>query len=469
MTNLFESSSAGNDFLKFLARPDISLLLIVKVANFGGIQENEMTRLLWKYWKQIVIVTIIAVAWSSFLQTDMLAQSGFARYFEALYFALSLFIIGGIDIGLPVGSSALVLVLLWICYFLAPLMTLSIVYQVIQEKVLSHFSPRWKNHSVICGLGRNGRLIYDLIKEHEPERHRIIVIERDVNNSRSVFLQKSKTTWWLKDDFTQLSVLRRAHIGKAKRIYITTNLDITNLNTLVMIQGLTKRRKYQQTFFHLGNLGLHELWQNTFLKDPLYAGVKIFNGYQVVTRRLYQRWVLGKNYIDPAGNIFIILGYGRFGQMLFYHLANDKERQSHDDIVVVASRMNIDLRQSKFRAAQEHAVMGCFIHNPIEGDIHTAEVWDMVAGKIRDSRKNAIVFLCRDGDMENLELAVNMKLGGPAELRKATIFCRLYSNTANEINDILEKSITPDQSRDIVIFPMQAELKEAFHEELFHG
>lgn len=427
-----------------------------------------MSRIVWKYWRYFLFVFILLLAWGAFLNTTMITASGAGRYFEALYYSLTLFIIGGIDIGMPTGGSSVTIVLLWICYFLAPLLTFSAVYQVIQEKLLSRFSPRWKHHSVICGLGRNGRLIYDLIKEHEPTEHRIIVIERDPNNSRSVFLQKSKTTWWLKDDFTQLAVLRRANVNRARRIYITTNQDITNLNTLVLIQAMPNRRRNQQTFFHLGNLGLHELWQQTILKDPLYAGVKIFNGYQVVTRRLYQHWVLGKNYLNPGGNIFIILGYGRFGQMLFYHLANDKERQSHDDIVVVASRMNIDLRQQKFKEAQRQAVMGCFIHNPIEGDIHASEIWEMLAGKVRDSRKNALVFLCRDGDMENLELAVNMKLGGPPELQRATIFCRLYSNTASEINDILEKSITPDQSRDIVIFPMQAELKEAFHEELFH-
>ena len=426
-----------------------------------------MIRIIWKYWKYFLFVLIILIAWTSFLQTNMVSDTGTGRYFEALYFSLSLFIIGGLDIGLPLGGSGMTITLLWICYFLAPLMTLGAVYQVIQEELLNRFSPRWRNHSVICGLGRNGKLIYDLIKEHEPRSHRIIVIEKDQENSRSIFLRKSKTTWWLRDDFSQLSVLRRANVQQAKQVYITTNLDITNLNTLVTIQGMPDRRKSLKTFFHLGNPGLHDLWKESFLNNPLYDGVTIYNGYQVVTRRLYRRWLLQQNYLSPNGNIFVILGYGRFGQMMFYHLTNDKERKSHDDIVVVTRRMNIDLKQRKFQWAQEQAVMGCFIHNPIEGDVHASDIWELVAGKIRDSRKNAILFLCRDGDMENLELAVNMKLGGPEELRKATIFCRLYSHTANEINDILEKSITPDQSRDIVVFPMQAELKEAFQEELF--
>ncbi|RKY56007.1 MAG: hypothetical protein DRP96_11750 [Candidatus Neomarinimicrobiota bacterium] len=426
-----------------------------------------MIRIVWKYWKLFIFVLVTLLACISFLQTDMVSESGAGRYFEALYYSLTLFIIGGIDIGMPSGGSATVITVLWMCYFLAPLLTLGAVYQVIQEKLLSRFSPRWRNHTVICGLGRNGKLIYDLVKEHSPKSHKVIVIEKDENNSRSIFLKKSKTTWWLRDDFSQYSVLRRAGVHRAGCVYITTNQDITNLNTLVCIQRMPDRRKALKTFFHLGNLNLHDLWKESFLKDPMYADVKIFNGYQAVTKRLYRDWVLQREYLDPDGNIFMILGYGRFGQMLFFHLSGDKERKSHDDIVVVAGRMNIDRKQQKFQDAQRQAVMGCFIHNPIEGDIHSSEVWDMLAGKIRDSGKNAIIFLCRDGDMENLELAANMKLGGPPELQKATIFCRVYSRTANEINDIFEKSITPDQSRDIVVFPMQAELKEAFREELF--
>ncbi len=426
-----------------------------------------MYRLIVKYWKYSLFVLLVGTAGLSFLQTGMVSEAGIARYFEAFYYSLSLFIIGGLDIGLPSGGSTTTLTLLWICYFLAPLVTLSVVYQVIQEKVLSRFAPRFKNHSVVCGLGRNGKLIYDLIKEHESKNHRIVVIEKDENNPRSVYLRKSRTTWWLKDDFTLLPVLRRASVHKAKRVYITTNLDLTNLNALVMIQGMQDRRKDLKTYFHLGNLSLHDIWQQSFLKDPIYAGVKIFNGYQVVTRRLYRRWALERKYLDSGGNILIILGYGQFGQMLFNHLANDKDRQTHDDIVVVTRRLNIDLKKRKFQWAQEHAAMGCFIHNPIEGDVHTSDMWEILARVIRDSKKNAILFLCRDNDMENLELAVNMKLGGPDELRRATIFCRLYSHTAREINNILEKSITPEQSRDIVIFPMQEELKEAFHEELF--
>jgi len=77
------------------------------------------------------------------------------------------------------------------------------------------------------------------------------------------------------------------------------------------------------------------------------------------------------------------------------------------------------------------------------------------------------VFVCRDNDIDNLNLAVSMKLKGPAQLKNATIFCRVFTHTAKEINDILERRITENQSRDIVLFPMQQELKKAFKQELF--
>jgi len=43
----------------------------------------------------------------------------------------------------------------------------------------------------------------------------------------------------------------------------------------------------------------------------------------------------------------------------------------------------------------------------------------------------------------------------------------MYSHTAREINQILEKRITKSQAKDIILFPLQEELKEAFRRELF--
>jgi len=425
-----------------------------------------MHRLFFKYWKYGLILIVLLTAFFAFLETDMVDHDQW-RYCRAMYYAVDLFIVGGVDIGLPSGGSDRILVILWICYFLAPLLTLSIVYQVIQERIFSHLSPWFKRHTVICGLGRNGKLIYDLVKENAPRNHKIVLLEKDVHNPRSEMLNRSKTTWWLKDDFSQYAVLRKARVQYASKVYITTNQDLVNLNTMVLLLSMPDLPRQMICYSHVGNLPLQTLWRDTFLKEEKYHRVHLFNGYQSVTRRFYQHWIREKGAISPDGTLFMVLGYGQFGQMLFYHLASDHSRTSRDELVVVTRKLNIELKKQKYEWALQQAAPNCHILPTIEADILTPECWQRMAELIRNSGRTPIICLCRDNDMENIGLAISMKLDGPEELRSATIFCRIYSNTAGEINEILEKSITPFQSKDIILFPMQHELKEAFREELF--
>jgi len=55
------------------------------------------------------------------------------------YFALGLFVLGGLDLGMPVGGSAFARNALWVAYFVAPLITTSAVV----EGVLRLMDPAW--------------------------------------------------------------------------------------------------------------------------------------------------------------------------------------------------------------------------------------------------------------------------------------------------------------------------------------
>ena len=79
-----------------------------------------MYRLIVKYWKYSLFVLLVGTAGMSFLQTGMVSEAGIARYFEAFYYSLSLFIIGGLVIGLPSGGSSRK----WCMYTVASLLKL---------------------------------------------------------------------------------------------------------------------------------------------------------------------------------------------------------------------------------------------------------------------------------------------------------------------------------------------------------
>jgi len=424
-----------------------------------------------RYWKHLLVVLVLLVSWVSFLNTEIIVDSGAIRYFKALYYSINLFILGGLDVGFPRGTIRFFVITLWICYFLAPLLTVSFVYQVVQEKIMSRLTPVLKGHTVICGMGRNGKLIYHLVKEYSSKHHRIVLIDKNADNPYTQMLEKDRFTWWIKNDFTKLPVLQKARVNTASRVFITTNRDLANLNAMVEILDVKDKAEELELYCHLGDLALHKNFSEIIFKEKKFAGVNLFNGYQIVTRRLYRDWVLAKNILAPDGNIFIILGFGRFGQMLYYHLVADKERNPADEIFIATLKTSsaFDLEKLHYKWFNGNRNEICRIHKPVYMDMNSPALWDKLAKLDKPSKKQMLIFVCSDNDIANLNLAIAMKLSGPERLKKATIFCRMYHHTAKEINEILERRITRSQKRDIILFPLQEELKQAFQRELFES
>jgi hypothetical protein len=346
-------------------------------------------------------------------------------------------------------------------------LALGFVYQFVQEHILSQISPILRGHTIICGLGRNGELIYNLVKEYFPKGHKVVIIEKNANNPYSELLEKDPDTWWLKSDFTKPPVLQKAKVHRANRVYVSTNLDLANIDATVAIQEMKSKQQNLSLYCHLGNLELHQNFSETIFKEKKFASVKLFNGYQCVARRFYENWIMKKADLNPDGTIFAILGFGRFGQMLFSFLASDPNRFVKDEIVIATIKPNFELDKLNYEWASDSIVSKSKLHPPLYTDIHSPSCWEKLNRIASSGKKQMVILICRDNDIGNLNLAITMKLRGPHYLKYSTIFCRMYRHTAEEINTILEKRITQNQARDILLFPMQEELKESFRQELF--
>lgn len=412
-------------------------------------------------WRPVLSTIVFLTSFVSFILTGMSGSEFPDLVLCAAYDAFSLFIMGGLDIGFPHGDSQIGIILLWICYFFAPLLTVSFVFQFVQEKIFSRYTPRVKNHTLLCGLGRNGQLIFEILKE-KKSKHRVIVIEQDSKNPYSEDLSRSSSVWWIKNDFTKSLVLHKARIEKAHHVILSTNRDLENLNSMVTIAEIIKSSKNPRVFCHLGDLNLHENLKQTFLKEKKFDNVKMFNGYHCATRRLYENYVKKHNLIDPAGTRFIILGYGKFGRMLFSHLKADPQRCKQDEIIIVTLDTSNDLNAYDYSWGKSFDTL-CEIRRYDRHDMHSPATWHKLA---QGEEKKTLMFVCRDNDLANIELAISIKLNGPQALQKSIFICRVFRPTTRYLENILERRLTPNQSEDVLLFPMRKELKEAFREEL---
>ncbi|HOX87675.1 MAG TPA: NAD-binding protein [bacterium] len=418
-----------------------------------------------RFWKHALMLITLSCAFVCFLSSDLITANGIARVLQAFYFSLGIFILAGFDIGFPANTSSLPNLLLWICYFLAPLLTASFVYSFVQEKLLKKLNPHYKNHTVICGFGKSGKLVYELARAHYPKKHKIVVIECNPDNLYRTELSKKPTVWWICGNFTDELVLKKARGKYASEIIITTNHDFANLKAIFTMKSMLDPQHPLRIFCHIGDPKLHSAFKNTLRDKELSSRVKFFNAYDVVTRRLAANWLQ-----NPPGDqrprSFILVGLGRFGRLLLQNILTDSSLTGQDEIAIVTLNPSYDVQRLKY-----HWPRGLNpkprILEPIIDTIQNPSVWQRLNQQFKGNDKNLFVILCRDDDIANLETAISLKTGPVSPLRQSTIVCRIFSKTVKAMSDSLEKRITENEQRDIRFFPFQDELKEALREEIF--
>ena len=136
-----------------------------------------------------------SIRWAAFGAVFALALSAFAAgvvtserpglgtepWIAWIYYAGSLFVFGGVDLGAPSGGPLIGRVLLWTAYFLAPAITTTAVAEAFLKLVRpAWFRRRLNDHMVIVGGGQVGRLYVNAVRSLDPERAILLADDSDL-------------------------------------------------------------------------------------------------------------------------------------------------------------------------------------------------------------------------------------------------------------------------------------------------
>ena len=114
-----------------------------------------------------------------------------AGLFVQTYYILGLFVVGGLDLGVPTGGPMWAQAMLWVAFFGAPLLTASTVV----DAVLRIINPqRWllrnlQDHVVIFGSGEL-TISYLRLLRRENRNCRVIVVDTEFESIREQELQQ---------------------------------------------------------------------------------------------------------------------------------------------------------------------------------------------------------------------------------------------------------------------------------------
>lgn len=334
-----------------------------------------------------------------------------------VYYALSLFVLGGVDIGMPQGGPALARGLLWFAYFAAPTITTASVI----EGALRAFAPeRWqlrrlRGHTVIAGAGGIGQLFLRRLRERHP-RQPVVVVELQQDHPARAAIRHH--AHMLIGDVRADAVLDALRLDHAERVFLLTGDDFANLDAAAKILQRAPALA-ARTVVHVADLHFLRV-----MSDTRVAGqCAIFNSHDIAAAHLVRAELLDHFQRTALRDVVVLAGFGRFGQSVLANLqalAGDKFGR-----VII-----IDFEAGKRAAvfAEQVGFGGFYERQVVDGDLCDPRTWQAVQG-IDECEP---VFILGSGDDgANLRTALWVKRDYPHAYVVARTFGR--SSFADEL------------------------------------
>ncbi len=327
------------------------------------------------------------------------------------YYSLGLFVVGGLDIGLPTGGPLLGRALLWIAYFGSPLLAASAVMEAL---LIVISKERWqlqriRNHIVIVGSG-DLTTSYLKVLRQQPNHIPVIVVDHAMDPPQEHELAEAFDVTVINGDVTHEFILKKLRLHRARRVMLLGDNDFVAFEAASKILRLYPKLS-SQIVLHGGSLRFLRAMQGT----QIAGQVTLFNSYNLAAKGLVNSVLIDHfkktNYQDTV----VIAGFGLFGQTILEEL----QMNAGDEIDLVAI-----IDKQAYRRVQivdEQQKSGVFYERKVyQGDCSHPEVWRNLTGDLDLSRGEPVVIMGTGDPANNLRTALWIK----QKYRNALVFVR---------------------------------------------
>jgi hypothetical protein len=356
-------------------------------------------------WRALAFGVVWVTGFVGFLAGTGVSERVVAGVAESAYYALGLFVLGGLDLGTPVGGPSYGRVLLWTAYFAAPLITASALIEA-AARIISPLTLRIRplsDHVVLGGAGRLTMLYVKKLRERD-RRRTIVVVERTPNHPSLAELRSSYRALILNGDITSDETLRRLRLKRAQRVMLLTGDDFANLDSAAKIVKLAPGLS-DRVVVHVADLG--------FMRDTAESSVaracEIFNGHEFAAIHLVQSHLVQRFHGTPDRDLVILAGFGRFGQTVLDQLQQHAGGRFGSVILIdgVASRnARFFDDQVGFEDGYDRLV--------IDGDLLDAAIWARVGEAVEAHGGDPVVIMGSGNDGTNLHAALLVRRRHPS-------------------------------------------------------
>ncbi len=321
-----------------------------------------------------------------------------------VYYSLSLFVVGGIDLGTPNGGPLAGRALLWLSYFGAPVLAASTLI----EALLQAIAPRnWRllrlrDHIIVVGAGELAWAYLRVLREQDRDVA-VIVVGSAAQAREAEQYKAALGLEILVGDIVHASSLQRLHVQSARRIFLFDEHSLRNYETASKLisnaPGLGDK-----IVMHCSNLRFMRAMESTRIARSCH----VFNMYNMAASVLVRDHLIPQFTASQSADVVVIAGFGRFGQTI----AQELQRSASQQINTVAI-IELDARRKVQVADEQLAFAYSYRRELFEGDIAYPEVWEQLSGQIAIGGDNSVFVLGTGREEENLRTALWLRRNYP--------------------------------------------------------
>ncbi|MDP3278844.1 MAG: NAD-binding protein [Deltaproteobacteria bacterium] len=358
-------------------------------------------------WRAALLISVFLLGFMGFSLGGVVSERpgiASAPFAARVYYTLGLFVLAGIDLGLPRSGPVVAQAMLWVAFFAAPLVTAGAV----TEGLIRVFRAdlwgirRMRGHVVLAGCGRLSMLYLVRLRAKLP-RVPVVIVESRMDNA-NVAVARARGARVIFGDITDDVMLDALHLQYATRVMLLTGDDFVNLDAATKILARVPTIS-NKLVVHVADLRFSRILENTQVAQKCV----LFNSHRVAAAHLVSTVLIPHFDKTPTCDALVLGGFGRFGQTVLSELSQHRGDALQSVVIIdtQATRAEAEFsEQITERAACERHV--------IDGDLSDPTVWRRAAALCETY--SPVFVLGSDDDGANLRTAVWLKRTWPNAL-----------------------------------------------------
>jgi len=322
-----------------------------------------------------------------------------------IYYAASLFVLGGTDIGLPSGEGPLsARIALWTAYLVAPVITTTVVADTLARLLRRDAAVGTPaGHVLLIGSDELAQAYAASVHAVEPEREVVLLTHDDsLLTPHIAEPEPGSRIRAAHGDALNASVAGAVGAGSAYRAVVITADDTLNLECAWTLRALNPTLAVAA---NVGDLSLLRPVNRVLRAGNPAQGARppsVFSTHRMAALQLFEQH-LEPLFADTAGlDDVVIAGFGRFGQTLLEILLV----QGSGDI---ARLLLVDPDAGRlFRQFRADVEIGELKPQLVEGSLDDPGTWDRPLSELATSSTRAVALLTADAPM-NLRVAMLLR------------------------------------------------------------